>query len=119
MEHNTNYYKITVSYEIPYNVLDSQDPNQVQAREILYSSLKNIIPGDYYEKFSVKLTLYQLRDSLNYLVTFDAFFRSITGLPMENYVKASDIKDKVCNELESFFNSLDCDFKQINIKPLV
>lgn len=116
---NSNYYKIVVSYEIPYNILDSQDPNIVQAREILYDSLKNSIFGDKYEKFSVKLTLYQLRDSLNYLVTFEAFFRSTSGLPMEEYVSARTIKDAVKKELEDFFSSVDCEYKQLNIKTLV
>jgi hypothetical protein len=119
MENSINYYKIIVAYEIPYNILDSQDPNLVQAREIMYDSLKNSVDSDKYEKFSVKLTLYQLRDTLNYLVTFEAFFRSTSGLPMEEYVGARDIKDKIKKELEEFFNSVDCDYKQLNIKTLV
>ena len=116
---SSNYYKITVSYEIPYNVLDSQDPNKVKAREVLYESLKNIIPADQYEKFSIKLTLYQLKDTLNYLVTFEAFFRSPEGSPMEEFVRARDIKDKVRKELEDYFSSIDCDYRQLNIKSLV
>jgi hypothetical protein len=52
---NDNYYKIILSYEIPYNILDSQDPNIIQAREILYEKLRDdIFPK--YERFSVKLT---------------------------------------------------------------
>lgn len=39
---NDNYYKIILSYEIPYNILDSQDPNIIQAREILYENLEMI-----------------------------------------------------------------------------
>lgn len=119
MENNTNYYKIIVSYEVPYNILDSQDPNLVQAREIMYDSLKNSIESDKYEKFSIKLTLYQLKDTLNYLVTFEAFFRSTSGLPMEEYVEARAIKDKIRKELEDFFSSVDCDYRQLNIKTLV
>jgi hypothetical protein len=38
------YYNINISYEIPYNVLDSEEPNIVQARDILYSRLKEIVP---------------------------------------------------------------------------
>ena len=45
-----NYYKITLSYEIPYNVLDSKEENIVRARDILYESLKNDIP-EKYERF--------------------------------------------------------------------
>jgi hypothetical protein len=38
---------------------------------------------------------------------------------MSEYVAARDIKDKIKNELEEFFNSVDCEYKQINIKSLV
>lgn len=116
---NDNYYKIILSYEIPYNILDSNDPDIMKARDILYEKLKNIIPDDKYEKFSVKLVLYQLKDNYNYLVTYESFFRSTTGLPMEEYVEARDLKDAVRAELENFFNSVDCDFKQLNIKSLL
>lgn len=116
---NGNYYKIVLSYEIPYNVLDSQDPSILRAREILYENLNNIIPDKKYEKFSVKLVLHQLKDTFNYLVTYDAFFRSVDGLPMEEYVAARDIKDEIKKELEEFFVSTDCEFKQVNIKTLL
>lgn len=115
---NDNYYKIILSYEIPYNILDSQDPDIIKARDILYDKLKNIIP-EKYEKFSVKLVLYQLKDNYNFLVTYESFFRSTAGLPMEEYVEARDLKDSISKELEDFFNSVDCDFKQLNIKALL
>lgn len=115
---NGNYYKITLSYEIPYNVLDSQESGIVRAKEILYENLNNIIP-DKYEKFSIKLVLFQLSDTYNYLVTYDAFLRSTDGLPMEEYVSARDLKDQIKKELEEFFVSIDCDFKQVNIKTLL
>jgi hypothetical protein len=41
------------------------------------------------------------------------------GLPMEVYVCARDIKEGVQQELEDFFDSVDCEFKQINIKTFV
>ena len=44
------YYMVQVSYEIPYDVLDSEDEDIRQAREILYSRLSNSIP-EKYEKF--------------------------------------------------------------------
>jgi hypothetical protein len=113
-----NYYKITLSYEIPYNVLDSQDPDIIQMRDNLYSRLSDIIPPKY-ERFSVKLVLYQLKDTFNFLVTYDAFFRSTEGLPMEEYVEARDLKELIKNELEEFFNSVDCEYKQLNIKTLL
>lgn len=115
---NDNYYKIILSYEIPYNILDSQDPDIIKARDILYDKLKNIIP-EKYERFSVKLVLYQLKDNYNFLVTYESFFRSTAGLPMEEYVEARDLKDSISKELEDFFNSVDCDFKQLNIKALL
>ena len=98
-----NYYNIKLSYEIPYNVLDSQDPDIVQARDILYEKL-NEIP-EKYERFSIKLVLYQLKDTYNYLVTYDAFFRSLNGLPMEEYVEAKELKERIKAEIEKFFNS--------------
>lgn len=117
---NDNYYKISLSYEIPYNILDSREEDIQRARDILYETLKNSIPVDEsYEKFSVKLVLYQLKDTLNYLVTYDAFFRTSGDLPMEEYVNARDLKDKVKAEIEEFFNSVDCEYKQINIKSLL
>lgn len=113
-----NYYKIVLSYEIPYNVLDSTDPNIIKARDILYDSLKDNLP-EKYERFSVKLVLFQLKDTLNYLVTYEAFFRSTTGLPMEEYVSARELKDSINKEFEEFFCSVDCEFRQLNIKTLL
>jgi hypothetical protein len=80
--------------------------------------LSDIIPPKY-ERFSVKLVLYQLKDTFNFLVTYDAFFRSTEGLPMEEYVEARDLKELIKNELEEFFNSVDCEYKQLNIKTLL
>lgn len=113
-----NYYKIILSYEIPYNVLDSTDPDIVRARDILYESLKDNLP-EKYERFSVKLVLFQLKDTLNYLVTYEAFFRSTTGLPMEEYVSARDLKESINKEFEEFFCSVDCEYRQLNIKTLL
>lgn len=115
---NDNYYKISLSYEIPYNILDSQDSNVIAARDILYENLKNIIP-ERYEKLSVKLTLYQLKDTYNFLVSYDAYIRSLGDLPMEEYVEARNLKDRIKNELEEFFTSVDCEYKQLNIKPIL
>lgn len=114
------YYKILLSYEVPFNVLDAEgDLGKIQARENLYETLGNIIPEDKYEKFSVKLVLYQLRDTFNYLVTYEAFFRATSGLPMEQYVSASKLKEIASKELESFFESQDCESKKISIKTLL
>ena len=113
-----NYFKITLSYEIPYNILDSQDPSVMKARDILYENLKENIP-EKYERFSIKLVLYQLKDTYNFLVTYDAFFRSKGNLPMEEYVEARDLKNNIKEELEEFFNSVDCEYKQLNIKTLL
>lgn len=115
---NDTYYRIHVSYEIPYNVLDSAEPDIVKAREILYERLKSNIP-EKYERFSVKLVLYQLKDTFNYLVTYSSFFRSLDGLPMEEYVSAREIKEGVQKELEEFFESVDCEYRQVNIKTFI
>lgn len=117
-KNNNTYYRIHVSYEIPYNVIDSQDPGIVKARENLFDKIKNCLP-EKYEKFSLKLVLHQLQDTFNYLVTFSAFFRSLDGLPMEEYVCAREIKESVQKELEDFFDSVDCEYKQINIKTFI
>ena len=111
------YFKITLSYEIPYNVLDSKEENVVKAREILYENLKENIP-EKYERFSVKLVLYQLRDTYNYLVTYDSFFRCSGELPMAEWKEARDLKDMIKGELEEFFDSVDCEYKQLSIKTL-
>jgi hypothetical protein len=115
---DSNYYNITLSYEIPYNVLDSQDPSIIQARDNLYDRLADIIPNRY-ELFSVKLVLYQLKDTYNFLVTYSAFFRSTEGLPMSEYVDARTLKEMIGSEIEEFFNSVDCEYKQLSIKSLV
>lgn len=116
---NTYYYKIILSYEIPINILNVEDLNRAQARDILYETLKNIVPENKYEKFSVKLVLYQLKDTYNYMLNYEAFFRSTSGLPMEEYVEAAAIRDSAKYELENFFNSVDCEYKTINIKTLL
>lgn len=114
-----NYFEILLSYEIPYNILeDNLDPSITKARDILYETLKDSIPSKY-DRFSVKLVIYQLKDTYNYLVSYSAFIRCDGELPMSEYVAARDIKDKIKNELEEFFNSVDCEYKQINIKSLV
>jgi len=114
---SSNYYKVTLSYEIPVDVINDQNLKVVEARKLLYDSLKNGMP-DRYDKFSLKLTENQLSDSFNFIITFDAFFRSIGGLPMEEYCEAKDYHDKVKAEIEEFFNSVDCDYRQLSIKVL-
>jgi hypothetical protein len=115
---NENYYNIMLSYEIPYNVLDSQEPDIIKARDTLYGNLKDCLP-EKYDRFSVKLVLHQVKDTYNYLLTFSAFFRSKGNLPMSEYVEARDLKDSIKKEIEEFFNSVDCDYRQINIKALL
>lgn len=112
------YFKITLSYEIPYNVLDSKEENVVKAREILYENLKDNIP-EKYERFSVKLVLYQLKDTYNFLVTYDSFFRCSGELPMAEWTEARDLKESIKNEFEEFFDSVDCEYRQLSIKTLV
>ena len=117
MANESNYYQNIRAYEIPFNVLDSEDEHAAQARNVLYEKL-NVIP-DRYERFYLKLNLHQLKDTLNYLVIYSAFFRSTSGLPMSEYVEARDLKDNIKKELEDFFDSTDCEYKQLNIKSLL
>ena len=51
-DNDVYYYRIHVSYEIPYNVLDSEDEDITRARDILYDRLSKSIP-EKYERFSV------------------------------------------------------------------
>ena len=111
------YYRVNSTYELYYNPLDSDDPDITKAREILYNKLKEIVP-EKYEKFSSSLSMTQLRDSLNYLLTFNAFFRSQEGLPMAEYVAATEVKDAAEKEIEEFFKSIDCEYKKVSIKSL-
>ena len=62
------------------------------------------------------MVLSQLKDSLNYIVTYTSFFKCPEGLPMEEYIEAREIKKNVEKELEEFFESIDCDYQQLNIK---
>lgn len=112
---DTYYYQVCVSYEIPYNILDSEVPEIIQAREALYATLSGGIP-EKYEKFSVKLVLYQLKDTFNYIVSYSSFFRTQGGLPMEEFVEAEKIKSAAEAEMEEFFESVDCEYRKINIK---
>lgn len=114
------YYKILLAYEVPFNVLDAGGKlEKMQVRDNLYENLGNLIPEDKYERYSVKLVLYQLRDTYNYIVSYEAFFRVTEGLPMEEYVSAQELKDKASKELEEFFVSQDCEYKKISIKTLL
>jgi hypothetical protein len=38
---------------------------------------------------------------------------------MSEYVDARNLKDQIGSEIEEFFNSVDCEYKQLNIKSLV
>lgn len=108
------YYRINSTYELYYNPLDSDDPDIIKAREVLYDRLGGLIP-DKYEKFSTSLSMTQLKDSFNFLLTYGAFFRSLEGLPMQEYVEAEEIKKKAEKEIEEFLDSIGCEFKKINI----
>jgi hypothetical protein len=68
---------------------------------------------------AITLLLVIPRAEYNFLVTYSAFFRSTTGLPMSEYVDARNLKDQIGSEIEEFFNSVDCEYKQLNIKSLV
>lgn len=113
------HYRIILTYELPYNIFESTDPDRLCARENLYERLANLVPEERYDKFFVKLSMYQRKDSFNYLVTYEAYFMSTVGLPMEEWVEADEIRKIAKKELEEYFNSLDCDFKQVNIKVLL
>ena len=120
MENNNDtYYSIYLSYEIPYDALNDPDENVVSAKDILCNRIVNSIPEDKYKIFSSSIVTYQLPDNYNYLVTYSDYFKSNDGLPMEEYVLAKSIKDKIKEELEEFFSAIDCEFKSLNIKPLV
>ena len=117
MEKNKEtYYKINISYEIPYNILDDSEHNLGEARNNLYTKLESLVDENRYEIFSVRLVLHQLKDNLNYLINYSSFFRSLSGLPMEEYMAAKEIKEAVMKELEEFFKVVDCEYRYVNIK---
>jgi len=120
MDSNAYYYRIVLAYEVPFNVLDTEgDENKIIARDSLYKKLSELVDPEKYEKFSTKLIIYQLKDTYNYMITYEAFFRCTHGLPMEEYVEAEGIKKAAQKELESFFGAQDCECKQISIKTLL
>lgn len=119
MKNVDNYFKIVLCYEISSNILDSQDPEIKAARDIFYNKLSESIPDDKYEKFSLKLSLFQLKDNFNYIINYEAFFKGKEGLPMEAYVEAKDLKEQIEKEFDDFFASVDCEYKQLNIKTLL
>ena len=99
-----------------FDVLVSNDMNVMDKH---YLERIDSVRDIKYEKFSVKLSLYQLKDTFNYIVTYEAFFRSLDGKPMEEYVEARNLKDSIKEEIENFFGSVDCEYKQVNIKTLL
>jgi hypothetical protein len=40
-------------------------------------------------------------------------------MTMAEYVEARNLKDEIKKELEDFFDSVDCEYKQLNIKTLL
>jgi hypothetical protein len=116
---NDTYYIIYLSYEIFSDVLNCPDEDISNARNILYDRLSTSIPRDKYDIFNSSIVTYQLPDNYNYLVTYSSYIRSVEGLPMEEYVAARDIRDTVKRELEDFFESINCEYKSLNIKALV
>lgn len=119
-EQESYYYRILLAYELPFNVIDAEgDLDKIQKRENLYKALGKLIPEDKYERFTVKLIIHQLKDTFNYLVTYEAFFRSTDGLPMKEYTEAKKLEQDAERELEAFFDSQDCEYKKISIKTLL
>lgn len=121
MREDCYYYKIIIVHELTSNPFDcSKDPNRKIAKDNLYEKLENLIPADgKHECFGTKLTMYQLKDSLNYISVYEVFFRSSGGMPMSEYVESETYRDQAKKELESYFGSQDCEFRQIMIKTLV
>lgn len=114
-----NYYEIALAYELSVNVLEKISDERREMQVQLMNKIRDAFPKEGYNIFNTKFTMYQLPDSLNYIISFSAFFRSQGNLPMEDYVNARDVKDNIKSEIEDYFISVDCDFKQLNIKPLL
>lgn len=118
---NTNheyYYKISLSYEIPYNVLESSDHDVVSAKGVFLDTLKDIIP-ERYEKLSASICVYPIPNTFNSILSYDAFLRLQEGLPMEEYVNACGVRDKIKYSMEEFLDSIDCEYRQITLKTLL
>lgn len=112
------YFKIAVAYEVQQNILESTEPSIEKARDILYKNLKSLIT-DKYEKFYIKLSTFQQKNSLDYIIELSCFFTTESQLPMTEYSEAKEITDNMKQEMGEFFNSIDCEYKQINIITLI
>ena len=115
---NDSYYVIALCYEIPSNVINDPDENVRAAREIFKENLEGCIPS-IYQIINRSCKVYELEDTGNYIVYYNTYLRSTDGYPMENFVEVKNIKDRIKAEFEQFFDSVDCGYEFINIKPLV
>lgn len=114
-----SYYSIFLAFEVSKDVLNDTDIDVVTSRNLLYSKLNELIPSSEYETFSSSVVVYQIEDSYNYLITYSSFIRSNNRLPMDGYINTRSIKDEIKNEFIEFFNSINLEYKLVNIKSLV
>lgn len=118
MSATDNYYKIVLSYEVPFNLMESSREDVRSARDILYGRIVSIIP-DRYIRLNIRLSNIALPGSTDWLITLELFLKSLDGLPMEEYVNARTVKEDFEKEMDRFFGTIDCDYRQIKVKPLV
>lgn len=114
-----SYYSIFLAFEVSKDVLNDTDIDVVTSRNLLYSKINELIPSSEYETFSSSVVVYQIEDSYNYLITYSSFIRSNNRLPMDGYINTRSIKDEIKNEFIEFFNSINLEYKLVNIKSLV
>lgn len=118
-EVNNNYYVIQLSFETTTDVLNDNDESISSSRKILFDRINNLIDREEkYDVFSRTVINYELPDTYNQMISFYAYFRSIGGLPMEEYISARDIRDKIKNEFINFLESVGCEYRIINIKTI-
>lgn len=114
-----SYYFISLSFSVIKDVLNDLNPEAAAARRIMYDELDECYNSlDNYRLFSKYLAIHQNDDNYNYVIEYSVFLRVNDLLPMENYVATRDIKDKIKKIFTDFFESINVDYEQINIKSL-
>lgn len=114
-ERNDTYYDIHIAYEVPTNVMESDDLMIQSSRTLLTENLRTLISSRF-EILSRKLTLHQNKDNFNYIIDYQLYLRSNEGFPVEGYVDARDLCDEIKDQFEDFFEAVDVDYRFLNIK---
>lgn len=112
------FYQIRLAYEVPYDILNDEKEEVVNAREILYERLNSRMSNSLVI-FNSSLVMHRLSDTYNYVLTYDSFFLDSINLPMSSYVEAKDLCEGLKEEFTNFFEALGIKYKILNVKALL